>query len=439
MRIAHLSDLHFCPKHLTQVDACMAHAIDTARCAEAELAVITGDSTDHALDAHSPAFAALAKRLRQLADHCPVLLLQGTFSHEPPGLLRALQLVGARHPIHVADRLSQVAWVRDRGWVVSDRWRFDESLGDVENAACVFSCVPTINKADFAAVAGAERAAEQVGETLFSLLAGLGVINQGLRARGVPTVGLGHGTVAGCSTEHDVPMAGLDHEFGIGSLAASQVSAFMLGHIHKHQSWRVNDTTIAYAGSIARLHYGERGNKGMLVWDVSAAGAEFTFHATPARQTLEFEFHGLPDLDVLKQAAEQAQGAYVRVRYSVPEEDSASVDRVQIATALSGACEVKIEVRVIPVTRARAQGIGQATSMEERVARYAELAGIDQDGLCRRLRELGAGDPDFVARNVLRGCGTATQVVSAEGEPDRRIHARDDPRQLGLHSLGRVE
>ena len=61
MRIAHLSDLHFGdPKTLAEVERCTAFAIDAVVEAGAELAVFSGDSTDHALDVHSPSFVALA-------------------------------------------------------------------------------------------------------------------------------------------------------------------------------------------------------------------------------------------------------------------------------------------------------------------------------------------------------------------------------------------
>ena len=56
-RIAHLSDLHFGdPKTLAEVESCTAFAIDAAVDAGAELAVISGDSTDHAIDVHLPSF-----------------------------------------------------------------------------------------------------------------------------------------------------------------------------------------------------------------------------------------------------------------------------------------------------------------------------------------------------------------------------------------------
>ena len=153
MRIAHLSDLHFGdPKTLAEVERCTAFAIDAAVDAGAELAVISGDSTDHAIDVHSPSFGSLTRLVRRLADHCPVLMLQGTFSHEPPGTLDVFRLLGGRFPVHVADRIHQVAWCDTRGWIASDAWRFDAvPIG----AQVLLSCVPTVNKARVAAAVGA--------------------------------------------------------------------------------------------------------------------------------------------------------------------------------------------------------------------------------------------------------------------------------------------
>ncbi len=87
MLIAQFSDLHYATNTLTEVDRCFRYAIDRAIEADIEAAVISGDATDHALELHAPAVEALASRLQQLAQHCPVLLLQGTYSHEPPGTL----------------------------------------------------------------------------------------------------------------------------------------------------------------------------------------------------------------------------------------------------------------------------------------------------------------------------------------------------------------
>jgi exonuclease SbcD len=403
MRIAHLSDLHFGdPKTLAEVEHCTTFAIDGAIAAGAELAVFSGDSTDHAIDVHSPSFVALVRLVRRLADHCPVLMLQGTFSHEPPGTLDVFRLLGGRYPVHVADRIQQVAWCGARGWVASEAWRFDDVPVD---ALALLSCVPTVNKATVAAAVGANAAAEAVGQQLAALLAGFGEINARAAASGVPTVGVSHGTVSGCVTEHGVPMAGLDHEFTVGSLFAAQASAFMLGHIHKHQAWsngqRGGGRVIAYPGSIGRLHYGEEDAKGCLLWDVAADGATFRFIETPARRMLHLTFTGRPDMDAIRAAAADAAGAFVRVRWQIAEEERASVDRDEIERLLGGAAELKLEGRVVPLLRARSAGISAVPALADKLRRWAELAGVDGEPLVERLSWLQAAPPEGIAREII--------------------------------------
>src|SRR5450631_2899170 len=397
MRIAQFSDLHYATRTLAEVDRCFSHAIGQAIAAGVDAAVISGDATDHALELHAPAVEALARRLHELAEHCPVLLLQGTWSHEPPGTLELFRIIGTRHPMHVASRIAQVVLTADGRWVSSSDWRFDEIPN---NARALFSCLPSVNKAEVAAVVGATRAAEAVGEAITALLAGWGVVNRRARAAGIPTVGVAHGTVSGCVTEHGVPMAGLDHEFTTTALFSAEASAFLLGHIHKHQLWRDGNRLVAYPGSIGRLHYGEEGDKGFILWSVDAAGAALEFVPTPARRMVHLDFGGPPDLAAIEAVAASAQGAFVRVRWNVPEEERESVDRAAIVAALAGAAEVKLEARVIPVLRSRAEGIGQAQSLEQKLSRWAEATGVEVVGLVVRLRELESSEVEEIVRRV---------------------------------------
>ena len=114
MRIAHFSDLHFGSRTLAEADRCFGAAIDRAAALGVDAAVISGDATDHALDLHAPAARRLVTQVRRLADHCPVLLLQGTYSHEPPGTLGIFRALGGRHPIHVAEGIGQVVLTRGK-------------------------------------------------------------------------------------------------------------------------------------------------------------------------------------------------------------------------------------------------------------------------------------------------------------------------------------
>ena len=64
MRVAHFSDLHYAGATLTEVERCFSFAVDAAIARGVDCAVISGDSTDHALEVHAPAVEALARNLR---------------------------------------------------------------------------------------------------------------------------------------------------------------------------------------------------------------------------------------------------------------------------------------------------------------------------------------------------------------------------------------
>ncbi|MES2299416.1 MAG: metallophosphatase family protein [Pseudomonadota bacterium] len=400
IRIAQFSDLHYSGKHLAEADRCFSHAIDRAIGMKVDAAVISGDSTDHALDMHAPAVLRLASNIRRLAEHCPILMLQGTYSHEPPGTLALFRLLGGRYPVHVADRIGQVALSSEGNWIASDGWCFDQFPCIMR---ALFSCVPTVNKATVAATVGAASAAVAVGEQLGVLLAGFAPSNRAARESGIPTIGVSHGTVYGCMSEHGVPMAGFDHEFTTGTLFGAQAQAFMLGHIHRHQEWVEGGRRIAYPGSIGRFHYGEDGEKGFLLWDVDATTARLAFDPTPARRTIDICFEGKPDIDALQTAikTQEVTGAFVRVRWSIGDEDRHEVDRDAIGRMLSDAAEVKLEGRIVPVVRTRAAGMSQAATIADKVRAWARATEAKADPLLACLECLHTFAPDAIASEIL--------------------------------------
>ena len=428
IRIAHFSDLHYGTKNLFEADRCFGAAVDRAIALGVEAAVLSGDATDHGLDLHAPAAERLLAQVRRLAEHCPVLMLQGTFSHEPPGTLAIFRLLGGRHPVHVADRIEQVALSAEGEWLASAGWCFDRLPG---HARALFSCVPTVNKAAVAAAVGAADAAQAIGENLACLLRGYAPLHCAARRQGVPAIGVSHGTVFGCVSEHGVPMAGFDHEFTTGALFAAEAQAFMLGHIHRHQAWeqesRAGRQCIAYPGSIGRFHYGEEGEKGFLFWEVDADQARFTLEPTPARRTIDIVFDGKPDLDALRAAVarQDVAGAFVRVRWTVADEDRHEVDRAAIERLLAGAAQTKLERRIVPVVRTRAAGISQLANLADKVRVWARVTEAQADPLLACLHALSSQAPDAIAEDVLRrqagpACAAAveTPVTRSSQQPD---------------------
>ena len=451
IRVAQFSDLHYGPRNLAEADRCFTAAIDRALAIGVDAAVISGDATDHALALHAPAALRLIAQVRRLADHCPVLMLQGTFSHEPPGTLGVFRQLGGRYRVHVADRIGQVALMQEGTDDAGDQWiesagvRFDHLP---PGARAIFTCLPSVNKAVVAASVGAAAAGQAVGEQLALLLQGYAPIHRCARAAGVHSIGVSHGTVYGCISEHGVPMAGFDHEFTTGALFGAAAQAFMLGHIHRHQAWTMarddGHQCIAYPGSVGRFHHGEQGDKGFLVWEIEPEGATCRLEATPARRTVDIVFEGRPDLEELRLAvlAQEISGASVRVRWTVADEDRHEVDRDAILRLLADAADVKLEARIVPVVRTRAAGISQLVNLADKVRVWADTTDVNAEPLLACLaRAVVAAPEDIVADLLTRPLATVNKAhENLYDEPTEFVAvgldaAPSDPR-LGSQSAG---
>jgi DNA repair protein SbcD/Mre11 len=433
MKIAHFSDLHYAPGNLEEADRCFGYAVSNAIALQTDFAVISGDATDHRLDAHAPSLNRLAQQIHRLAFSMPVLMLQGTFSHEPPGTLKNFALMGDQYPVFIAERVQQISWFEGQFFASSGPLFSPEELRSVLTigADVVFTCLPTINKGQLAAAVGAKDAATALGDVLADYLAAAGQVNRELRAAGIPTVGVSHGTVNGCTTEHGVTMAGFDHEFSLGGLFDAECDAFMLGHIHKCQQWERAGRVVAYPGSIGRFHYGEEGDKGYLLWDVSAGDARAELVATPARETVCIDFDGPPDMARLAEIAASSTDKFVRVRWQVDEEHRQSVDRDAIAALFSGASELKVEARILPVTRSRAQGISLETTVERKLERWCELTEVTSAPLLERFQLLEANDAEAIAEGILSRIDSLQSSQFSQAP----LEAADDEREAQAETI----
>ena len=399
MRIGHISDLHYCPRYLEEVDRCTAHAIDTMRAADVDQIIVTGDGFDQQIDANQPAYLALCRRMREIADLAPAVYLQGTFSHDFPGTVGVFRLFGGKYPIHVSERIEQVAWTGTE-FVASGNWRFDEIP---EGTEVLYTCLPSINRADIAARLGVEAAAMETREVVAELLRSFSAINLAARKLGIPTIFLSHGTVVGALTEHGVPMAGLDHEFTSETLFATQASGIALGHIHKQQAWTHEGRCCAYAGSVGRLHFGEVGEKGGLIWEVGAEKSSATPFHTPARRMIDIEFAGVPDMEALRARVEDAKGAHVRIMWNVDEEHRDKVDRRAIAALFEGAAEVKLDGRINPILRSRTEGVSKLADLASQLSAWAEATKSEPAGLAERLARLRSEPAEAVVKAIVGG------------------------------------
>ena len=381
MKIFHAADLHYSPKHLGHVNKCFGYAIDRAIDEGCELAIIAGDSFDHGMGIHEPAFLSLLHQAHRLADAMPSIWLQGTHSHDKLGALGALKMRDDER-ILVADEV-MVIGVRNGRVTAIDR-------DAAANEAVVFA-LPSLNKAlpEVRELGPRGWVKQQMGQ--FAKWAAP------CREAGIPVILTSHGTVTGCRTESQYAMVSPDLEFDDLTLYSSGADAVMLGHIHKRQTWQNNQgQIIAYPGSISRLVHGHMDPVGALIWTVSSGRADWVAIDTPAPKLLEADFPGEPDVQELEGLALQVdENTRVRIRYDVDEDRVHMVDREAIVELFKGAMSLKIEPTVHPITSVRSAGIGRAVTMKEKLARVAETTGDSEvvgelAEMAQRLAEISA-------------------------------------------------
>lgn len=431
LKLAHMSDLHYSAKNLQEADKTFGFAVQSAINNQVNAAIISGDSTDHALDGHAPSLKALADQIKKLGDHCPVLMLQGTFSHEPLGVLDMLGMIGTKYPICIASKIGAYGLTQN-GW---------ESFNAGVDYLLVATAFPTVNKAELAATVG-DKAGQMMGDLLYNLMTEFAPMNEALRRKGVPSILVGHGTVQDCLTEHGVPMSGTDHEFGVGALFSARTDACLLGHIHKHQKWeRTFDglkQTIAYAGSIGRFHYGEEGDKGYLIWNLIPGDTSFEFVATPARETIDLSYAGVPDLDEIKRVVSQNPDAHIRLRYSIDEEHKSSVDRAAIDAILANCAGSQVQGFTQYIDRQRAQGIGQEQSYHAKLKMWVDLTkdehGANVELLSEKLDLAQTTDAELIVKNIMGQINefkedNMGQVGINVSNHDDRLHISAQPGQ----------
>lgn len=225
-------------------------------------------------------------------------------------------------------------------------------------------------------------------------------------------------------------MAGFDHEFATGSLFDAGTQAVLLGHIHRHQRWErdgaVGRQCIAYAGSIGRFHHGEAGDKGFLLWHVEAQAAACRLEPTPARRTLDIQFDGKPELHALRAAVveQPVEGAWVRLRWSVGEEERHEVDRAAMRALLAGAAGVQFEGRVIPVVRVRSGEIGKAAALRDKVAAWARVVDARPEPLWSCLDALAARETQQIVDEVIAEPESGTRAVAPADGNEASVHLK---------------
>ena len=354
-----------------------------------DLIISAGDIVDCRQSHDSPALVSCISFVRDLAEIAPVFILKGTTTHDGVSV-KFLESLNTRHKVYVSETIEQVGFADGNFFPVDS---YQEGL-----EAIIYS-LPPASKANILAKAGTNL--QDASKAVIDLLKGIFTIWGGMsdlaHENGVPAIVVGHGTVIGAVSSTGQKMTGKDIEFGRGDIASARADVVCLAHIHKAQSWE--EDGIFYCGSITRLNVGEREEKGFWIHELTEEGRKSRFVVIPTKDIIAASFEGLPDFEGLP---EISKDSLVRVCYKVSEEDVHKVDENALRERLlsMGAAEVRIEKTVVPKQMARAAGISQLTTLEEKVKKWGETTEtVITEGILQKARLL-LQPPDCVFREL---------------------------------------
>lgn len=181
----------------------------------------------------------------------------------------------------------------------------------------------------------------------------------------IPSVLIGHGTVENAQF-------GSEQDLSIGKVLSYPLSYFKsekldyvgFGHIHTYQVLKESNPIILYAGSIERIDFGEKDeDKGFVYVELERKNTKFTFKSTNPRKFITISKNLIKSENLQKDLEDEIKskkenGAIVRVKYKVSEENASIVDESKIRDLLKGSFAFYIH---------------QEIEKEERTYRVAEL------------------------------------------------------------------
>jgi exonuclease SbcD len=330
-----------------------------------DLIYSTGDLTDRALHVHSEHLRPFLDFVK--AARCPIILLQGTMSHEPFGTINNIASI-SDGKIHIIDSPFQ-----------------NIKIGGFS----VFG-IPGITKA---LVSNWCRARDIQVDGFTDPREGLRQILKDVSnnwASGIRILG-GHLTVSGAVASNGQVMNGNDIDLSLEDLVLAKPHTVVLGHIHQYQTWTVNGIRVTYGSSSHPCNFGELDPKGFSVYEFSADGSPISFQRIPyphkpmvkvdiqftgEMKDGEWEHFDVSGID-WNAGREARQNAEVKCCYSIPKEIAATVDDayVRLLFAKHGIDLAAVQRTIQATGRERIPEIGTKETTREQYEAVCEAKG----------------------------------------------------------------
>ena len=265
MKLLHASDIHACKEHEAEALKSLDEIEQYQGKNPVDLTVFAGDFWDATMqNTDQSGFDRFLGRLTSISSHSPVVMVEGTPSHDVDGSLDVIKRLQSMKGITVLEPRKPYFLAEH---AIEGDTRITDSLGDYDNAKLLILGIPEPRKKYLLAqgTAGKDATDEEVRNKMHLLCFQLAAIRA--QYKDLPCLVVYHGDVAGTTLQNDETVErGTGIAITIDDLADIGADYYALGHIHKPQ--QVGTLPAYYAGSVYAKNFGESHKPGFNVVDI---------------------------------------------------------------------------------------------------------------------------------------------------------------------------
>lgn len=335
MKIIHTADLHACKEHEAEAIRSLGEIEQYQIDNPVDLVVFAGDTWDATMqNTAQSGFDRFLGHLSSISSHSPVVMVEGTPSHDVDGSLDVIKRLQSTKGITVLE--PGVPYFLNAGKVMKK-----DNLAGIRPALLILG-IPEPRKKYLLAngTAGKGETEEAVRAAMHQLCFQLAAIRK--QYADLPCLVVYHGDVAGTTLQNDETVErGTGIAITIDDLTDIGADYYALGHIHKPQ--QVGTLPAYYAGSVYAKNFGESHKPGFNVVEITPGTAvepyglaEFTSftkinrvdfsHPQNMKIRAVFQDKGIP--------TEGLDGRRVWVEIHCTKEEQALVDVDQVLTSI---------------------------------------------------------------------------------------------------------
>jgi len=374
MKILHIADLHWSTKHLSKCINSSIQIETIAKDEQPELIIISGDIQDSILTVEDEtAYAPMLKHIQILADISPMVILYGNDNHDAPKSLDPIKLLETQHPICISD-YPQTLYMQDH---YGEKSFYTEP--EDKNTICTIHTLPYPTK-EF--LLREQKENQQIDDLNQLAIDNLKMIFTGMQTRnidGIPTILAFHGNVSDSkiSNGQTISTHAKDIIIRKDDLELSGADYIAGGHIHLNQMFSPKG---GYAGSTYHVNWGETEKKFVNCVEIEPGklpkirAIELTSTRPMVKHECEITKSGsIRDKNEVADCCVENdwQGADLRVRVTMDEEQRKTYDENIVKQFYAGAFSYQIEPETIYVERSRSENIGRATNLVDQFKEWA--------------------------------------------------------------------